>query len=138
MRDLWERRRRRPAKAGRHDANMPEVGNGLQAHFVLPGLGDRPVRARQYLPPPAARAKIDIRSESNEQMDELVELLTTSVDRAREIENQRASGGKVSTRLREIGSRPAALLSEKSPVLCYIRAVDAHLVMTFSKISVYD
>jgi tripeptide aminopeptidase len=77
--------------------------------------------------PQSARAKIDIRSESNEQMDELVEILTSSVDRAREIENQRASGGKVAVRLREIGSRPAALLSEKSPVLSYIRAVDAHL-----------
>jgi hypothetical protein len=43
------------------------------------------------------------------------------------VENQRASGGKVAARLREIGSRPAAALPEKSPVLGYIRAVDAHL-----------
>jgi di/tripeptidase len=77
--------------------------------------------------PQNARAKVDIRSESNLHMDELVEILTSSVDRARDIENQRASGGKVMARMREIGSRPAALLSDKSPVLSYVRAVDAHL-----------
>ena len=77
--------------------------------------------------PQSARAKVDIRSESNEQMDDLVEMLTSAVDRARDIENQRASGGKVTARLREIGSRPAALLSDNSRILAYVRAVDAHL-----------
>jgi tripeptide aminopeptidase len=77
--------------------------------------------------PHSARAKVDIRSESNQQMDEIVDILTASVDRARDVENQRATGGKVTARMREIGSRPAATLSEQSPILNYVRAVDAHL-----------
>jgi tripeptide aminopeptidase len=77
--------------------------------------------------PQTARAKVDIRSESNEKMDELVELLGTAAERAREVENQRAAGGKVALKLREIGSRPAAALPEQAPILQYIRAVDAHL-----------
>jgi tripeptide aminopeptidase len=75
----------------------------------------------------SARAKIDIRSESNQKMDELVELLTTAADRARDLENQRATGGKVAGKLKEIGSRPAAALPDNAPILQHLRAVDAHL-----------
>jgi acetylornithine deacetylase/succinyl-diaminopimelate desuccinylase-like protein len=75
----------------------------------------------------AARAKIDIRSESNERMDALVELLNSAVESARDQENQRASGSRVSVKTREIGSRPAAALPEHAPILQYVRAVDAHL-----------
>ena len=75
----------------------------------------------------SARAKIDIRSESNQKMDELVGALEQAVDRAREIENQRATSGPISTRLKEIGSRPAAALADDAPILKFIRAVDAHL-----------
>jgi di/tripeptidase len=74
-----------------------------------------------------ARAKVDIRSESDEKIEELVELLSAAVDRARDLENQRAAAGKVSAKVKEIGSRPAAALPEKAPILQYIRAVDAHL-----------
>lgn len=74
-----------------------------------------------------ARAKVDIRSESNPRMDELVEILAAAVDRAREVENQRAIGAKVVGKLKEIGSRPAAALPDNAPILRYIRAVDAHL-----------
>ena len=77
--------------------------------------------------PQLARAKVDIRSESNEKMDELVEFLSAAVERARDLENQRASGGKVTSKLKEIGSRPAAALPENSAILQYVRAVDAHL-----------
>ena len=49
------------------------------------------------------------------------------MDRARDIENQRATGGKVTGRLKEIGSRPAAALPEDAAILQYVRAVDAHL-----------
>ena len=38
--------------------------------------------------------------------------LSDAVERARELENQRATGGKVAAKLREIGSRPAAALPE--------------------------
>jgi len=75
----------------------------------------------------AAVAKVDIRSESNEKMDELVRALSSAMDRAREIENQRATAGKVNGRIKEIGSRPAAALPEDAAILGYVRAVDAHL-----------
>lgn len=77
--------------------------------------------------PQSARAKVDIRSESNEKMAELVELLGGAVDRARDLENQRAAGGKVAGKLKEIGSRPAAALPDDAAILQYLRAVDAHL-----------
>lgn len=75
----------------------------------------------------SARAKVDIRSESNEKMAELVDLLASSVDRARELENQRAAGGKVAGKIKEIGSRPAAALPDDAAILQCMRAVDAHL-----------
>jgi tripeptide aminopeptidase len=77
--------------------------------------------------PSLARAKVDIRSESNETMDELVGLLNNAVERAQEQENQRSSGGRLSAKIKEIGSRPAAELDEQTPVLGYLRAVDAYL-----------
>ncbi len=75
----------------------------------------------------AARAKVDIRSESNDKVDELAEVLLAAVDRARDLENQRATGGKVAVKVKEIGSRPAAALPDNAPILQYVRAVDAHL-----------
>jgi acetylornithine deacetylase/succinyl-diaminopimelate desuccinylase-like protein len=77
--------------------------------------------------PQMARAKVDIRSESNHKMDELVELLASAVERAREAENQRATGGKVTGKLRDIGSRPAAFIEESAPLVQHVRSVDAHL-----------
>jgi acetylornithine deacetylase/succinyl-diaminopimelate desuccinylase-like protein len=77
--------------------------------------------------PSLARAKVDIRSESNEKMEELVCLLNAAVERAQEQENQRATGGKVAAKIKEIGERPAAELGEQTPVLHYVRAVDAYL-----------
>jgi acetylornithine deacetylase/succinyl-diaminopimelate desuccinylase-like protein len=74
-----------------------------------------------------ARAKVDIRSENNERIDELVDLLASVVERARDIENQRAAAGRVTVKLREIGARPAAALPDSAPILQYVRAVDAHL-----------
>jgi len=74
-----------------------------------------------------ARAKVDIRSESNEKVDELAEVLAATVDRARDLENQRATAGKIAVKIREIGSRPAAALPDAAPILQYVRAVDAHL-----------
>jgi tripeptide aminopeptidase len=74
-----------------------------------------------------ARAKVDIRSENNEKIEQLVELLSAAVDRARDVENQRAAAGKVSAKVKEIGSRPAAVLPDNAPIIQYIKAVDAHL-----------
>jgi tripeptide aminopeptidase len=74
-----------------------------------------------------ARAKVDIRSENNDRMDELVAMLASAAERARDIENQRATAGRVTVKLREIGSRPAAALPDAAPILQYVRAVDSHL-----------
>src|ERR1039458_788127 len=40
---------------------------------------------------------------------------------------QRATGGKVTSKLKKIGLRPAAALPENSAILQYVRAVDARL-----------
>jgi tripeptide aminopeptidase len=77
--------------------------------------------------PSEARAKIDIRSESPDRIDRLVAALTASVDRAAQIENERGTSGRVSAKVREIGSRPGGRLAEDAPILRYVRAVDAHL-----------
>ena len=77
--------------------------------------------------PSQARAKIDIRSESNHKIDELVGMLDRIADAAQEAENQRAVTGKVQGRLREIGSRPAGKLADDAVLLKHIRAVDSHL-----------
>jgi acetylornithine deacetylase/succinyl-diaminopimelate desuccinylase-like protein len=75
----------------------------------------------------SARAKVDIRSESNQRIEELVDALSAAVDRARDSENQRATGARVAAKVKEIGSRPAAALPDDAPLLQYVRAVDAHL-----------
>lgn len=77
--------------------------------------------------PSQARTKIDIRSESAAKIDEIAGLLTTAVERALESENDRATGGKVTGKIKEIGSRPGGRLLDDAPILQYIRAVDAHL-----------
>lgn len=77
--------------------------------------------------PCQARAKFDIRSESNHKMDELVAFLYLCVERAQAVENERSTGGKVNSRLKEIGSRPAGRLADRSPLLSILQTVDAHL-----------
>ncbi len=77
--------------------------------------------------PSTARAKIDIRSEDNQRMEALADMLRAAVGRAEDIENSRVVGtNKVSSKVREIGSRPAAYLPADSALLSCIRAVDAH------------
>jgi tripeptide aminopeptidase len=77
--------------------------------------------------PSQARTKVDIRSESAAKLEEISALLTTCVEKALEFENDRASGGKVNAKIKEIGSRPGGRLPDDAPILQYIRAVDAHL-----------
>jgi acetylornithine deacetylase/succinyl-diaminopimelate desuccinylase-like protein len=77
--------------------------------------------------PSSAHAKIDIRSESTSKINELSALLTASVERALESENERSTSGKVTAKVKEIGSRPGGQLAENAPLLHLIRAVDAHL-----------
>jgi tripeptide aminopeptidase len=77
--------------------------------------------------PAGARAKIDIRSESDEKIENLVAALHRAVVRAEEVENARATGPKIIARIKEIGSRPGARLAADAPIVTRIRAVDAHL-----------
>jgi len=77
--------------------------------------------------PSEARAKVDLRSESAERIERMAALLTSTLDRALEIENARSAGGRVTGRVKEIGSRPGGGLSDDAPILECLRAVDAHL-----------
>src|SRR5262249_44824042 len=77
--------------------------------------------------PTLARTKVDIRSESAAKLDEMSALLTAAVERALETENDRASGAKVTAKIKEIGTRPGGQLSENALILRCIRAVDANL-----------
>jgi len=77
--------------------------------------------------PAGARARIDIRSESDERIEQLVAALHAAVVRAEEVENARATGAKITAKIKEIGSRPGARLAADAPLLARIRSVDAHL-----------
>ncbi|MCX6623138.1 MAG: M20/M25/M40 family metallo-hydrolase [Acidobacteria bacterium] len=77
--------------------------------------------------PTQARAKLDIRSEDPDRIDKLSDLLTASVERARDIENERSVGGRVAAKVREIGSRPGGGLREDAKILPYLRSVDTFL-----------
>lgn len=77
--------------------------------------------------PASARVKVDLRSESASDLEELVASLGQVVERALLMENERARLGRVTFRIREIGSRPGGRLAESSPLLGYVRAVDGEL-----------
>jgi len=77
--------------------------------------------------PALARAKVDLRSEDSARIEELVKALAGVVERAAELENQRAPGGRLAAKLKELGSRPAGRLPEGASILEYLRAVDSHL-----------
>jgi tripeptide aminopeptidase len=70
---------------------------------------------------------VDIRSESVAKLDGIAAHLTTSVERAVDDENERASSGRLTAKIKEIGSRPGGRLSDDAPILHYIRAVDTFL-----------
>jgi tripeptide aminopeptidase len=77
--------------------------------------------------PTLARTKVDIRSENPAKLDEIAALLTSAVEQAMEAENERATGGKVTAKIKEIGSRPGGRLPDDAFILQATRAVDSHL-----------
>jgi acetylornithine deacetylase/succinyl-diaminopimelate desuccinylase-like protein len=77
--------------------------------------------------PTFARAKVDLRSESNARLDEMAAWLTASLERAIEVENDRSTAGRVSAKIREIGSRPGGQLGPDARILGHLKSVDAHL-----------
>jgi acetylornithine deacetylase/succinyl-diaminopimelate desuccinylase-like protein len=77
--------------------------------------------------PTEARAKVDLRSEKPEKIDRMASLLAACVAQGAEAENNRATGGRVTARLKEIGSRPGGELREGALILNCLLAVDAFL-----------
>jgi di/tripeptidase len=77
--------------------------------------------------PSEARTKVDLRSESRPRIEDMVALLTTAVEKAAEVENARATAGRVVARIKEIGSRPGGSLPDGAPILECLRRVDEHL-----------
>jgi len=77
--------------------------------------------------PSTARAKLDLRSQEAGQIEGMMSLAAGSLERALEVENSCSRGPGLTGKIREIGSRPGGRLSEDSPILGYLRAVDAHL-----------
>lgn len=77
--------------------------------------------------PAEARAKVDLRSEDPARIDELAVALTAAVERAMAAENERSESGRVTAKIKEIGSRPAGRLATSSPLLQNVLAVDRHL-----------
>jgi acetylornithine deacetylase/succinyl-diaminopimelate desuccinylase-like protein len=86
--------------------------------------------------PNMARTKVDLRSENPARLDELAALLTAAVEHALESENERAAAvfsaqlstpGRVTAKIREIGSRPGGQLPADAAILRHLRAIDAHL-----------
>lgn len=79
--------------------------------------------------PSAARAKLDLRGENMEVLDELTDLLTDCVERSLVSENERIPRGatRLTARIREIGSRPGGRLSHQSSLLRTLLETDEYL-----------
>jgi acetylornithine deacetylase/succinyl-diaminopimelate desuccinylase-like protein len=77
--------------------------------------------------PTSARTKLDIRSEDPRRLEDLARSFTEAIEQAVEIENERATGGRIQAKVREIGARPGGSLPDGSLLLPYLRAVDSHL-----------
>lgn len=77
--------------------------------------------------PTVARAKVDLRSERESALEGWIQALRSAVEEALEHENRRASGGRLTARLRELGWRPSGKLPAEAPLLGCLRAVDAYL-----------
>jgi acetylornithine deacetylase/succinyl-diaminopimelate desuccinylase-like protein len=77
--------------------------------------------------PANARAKLDLRSEESALLDDLSSTLTLTVERALELHNRHARAGRLTAKIKELGSRPAGRLAQDAPLLEAIQAVDAHL-----------
>ncbi len=77
--------------------------------------------------PAAARAKLDLRSEDPAILDDLSAFLSTFVERSLERENRNARGGRLTAKIKELGSRPGGRLPSNSPLLQAVQAVDGYL-----------
>ncbi|MEO8100830.1 MAG: M20/M25/M40 family metallo-hydrolase [Acidobacteriota bacterium] len=132
---------------GGHSWNDHGVGNPVHAigraiHCFMEtvpasaGLGDGPRSSFNFglvqggtsinCIPTEARAKVDLRSEDASIIDRMAVQLQSAVEKALEMENARATG-RVSARVKEIGSRPGGDLAADAPILEAVSAVDQYL-----------
>lgn len=77
--------------------------------------------------PQSATAKVDIRSEKEGLIEELTTSLGRCVEQAVNMEHEQATRGKLSARVREIGSRPGGRLAEDAPLLSASCAIDREM-----------
>ena len=77
--------------------------------------------------PANARAKLDVRSGELAVLDELGAFVTAAVEQGLERENRLARSGKLTAKIKELGSRPGGKLPDHSPLLRTMQAVDSYL-----------
>jgi acetylornithine deacetylase/succinyl-diaminopimelate desuccinylase-like protein len=77
--------------------------------------------------PAQALAKLDLRSEQPEMLEQLSQLVNHSVERALEFENRHSKTARITAKIKELGSRPGGKLEPDAPLLRAIQAVDGHL-----------
>jgi tripeptide aminopeptidase len=77
--------------------------------------------------PSSARAKLDIRSDDPRVLEELAVLLPRAMERSLEQENRGARSGRLTAKIKELGSRPGGKLNMDAHLLRTVQAVDGYL-----------
>ncbi len=77
--------------------------------------------------PSSARAKLDVRAEEPAALDDLAALLTPAMERSLERENRGARSGRLTAKIKELGSRPGGRLPADALLLRTVQAVDSYL-----------
>jgi tripeptide aminopeptidase len=70
---------------------------------------------------------VDLRSEDPALLEALSVELAAALEEALQTENEHAAGGRVTAKRKEAGNRPGGRLPDSSPLLAFIRAVDAEV-----------
>ena len=107
------------------DSNSPARGKQADRYSINVGIiqGGSSINSI----PQSAFAKVDIRSERESLIDELVGSLTRCVEQSLAQEHSQAKRGKLTAKLKEIGSRPGGSLHNDSSLLRAMLAVDREL-----------
>jgi acetylornithine deacetylase/succinyl-diaminopimelate desuccinylase-like protein len=100
-----------------------DLGNGPRSSFNF-GIFEGGSSVNSI--PGTARAKVDLRSEDSAELERMTAMLVESTEQAIELENRYATAGRVTAKMKEIGSRPGGSVPPDAPILEYLRAVDAH------------
>jgi di/tripeptidase len=79
--------------------------------------------------PASARAKLDLRSEDAQVLDELAALLNPTMERSLEKENRGVRSGRLTAKIKELGSRPGGRLDPDAYLLRTVQAVDSYLAI---------